>query len=227
MPKRSVPEVNAGSMADIAFLLLIFFLVTTEMTKEAGMFQLLAEKTDEPIIDSKKIKERNIIEVLVNDNDEILFENNLVQLSEIPALVKEMILNSGDNVDWPESRPVTREEIEERVVINRNKLENVAIEKKASAENSLRKAELRLEAFEIYGSDFRKSEHIINVQSTVGPKYGTYIELKDKLKQAYTQLRDELARKKLGRGWDDLKLVEKEMLKMVFDENITEAPIVK
>ena len=72
MPKRKAPEVNAGSMADIAFLLLIFFLVTSEMSKESGMFQLLPEKVEGP--PPEPVNKRNVIEVLVNNNNLILFE---------------------------------------------------------------------------------------------------------------------------------------------------------
>ena len=67
MGRRQSPEVNAGSMADIAFLLLIFFLVTSEMSKEAGMFQLLPEKTTDST-PPKKINERNIINALAREN---------------------------------------------------------------------------------------------------------------------------------------------------------------
>ena len=66
------------------------------------------------------------------------------------------------------------------------------------------------------------------MQATQGASYDTYIKLKDKLKQAYTSLRNDLAKKKLqGRGWDDLTLDEKQMLKMVYKENISEAPVIQ
>ena len=95
MPKRNAPEVNAGSMADIAFLLLIFFLVTSEMSRESGMFQLLPEKATEEA-PTDPVKKRNVIEVLVNNNNDILFEEEFVKIDEIPNLVKEMILNAPE-----------------------------------------------------------------------------------------------------------------------------------
>lgn len=227
MPKRQAPEVNAGSMADIAFLLLIFFLVTSEMSRETGMFQLLPEKTDEKQKDTDKVKERNVIEVLVNDDNKVLFEAKLVKIEEIPSLVKEMILNAGNNEDWPENRAVTMEEVQAIVDKNKKSLENASEAKQKSAERKLRKSELRVEALKIFGNDFMKSSHVVNMQATQGASYDIYIELKDKLKQAYTSLRDDLAKEKLGRGWDDLSLEEKTMLKMVYKENISEAPVLQ
>ena len=65
MAKRSAPEVNAGSMADIAFLLLIFFLVTTTMEKDSGITRKLPpmEESEEDVI----IKQKNIFTVLINN----------------------------------------------------------------------------------------------------------------------------------------------------------------
>ena len=65
------------------------------------------------------------------------------------------------------------------------------------------------------------------MQSTQEVDYETYIELKNALKKGYKLMRSELAQKKLGRGWEELSLEEKEMLKMVYKENISEAPVVK
>jgi len=228
MGRRESSEVNAGSMADIAFLLLIFFLVTSEMTREAGMFQLLPEKTEDKPEQNKKIKDRNVIEVLVNNNNDILFENEEVSLGEIPNLVKEMILNEGNNDKWPESRAVTEEELQKLIDRNRVDLENATESRIRSIAKKLRKSELRMQALEIFGEYFRKSSHVINMQATQGASYDTYIKLKDKLKQAYTSLRNDLAKNKLqGRGWDDLTLDEKQMLKMVYKENISEAPVIQ
>ena len=225
MPKRKAPEVNAGSMADIAFLLLIFFLVTSEMSKESGMFQLLPEKVEGP--PPEPVNKRNVIEVLVNNNNLILFEGKLVKMEEIPTLVKEMILNASNRKDWPVSRAVTEEELQVRIDKNKKALENADETKQASAKRKLRKSELRLKALQVFGDEFRKSEHVVNMQATQGAEYDTYILLKDHLKRAYTALRSDLAKKVLNRGWEDLTLQEREMLKMVYKENISEAPVVQ
>ena len=66
MARRSSPEVNAGSMADIAFLLLIFFLVTTTFDQDSGVTRKLPRWEEVPPIDPPKIKQKNIFTVVVN-----------------------------------------------------------------------------------------------------------------------------------------------------------------
>ena len=66
MSKRDLPEINAGSMADIAFLLLIFFLVTTTMDVDSGILRKIPEKQELPQAD---IYARNILEVRINKNN--------------------------------------------------------------------------------------------------------------------------------------------------------------
>ena len=82
MARRSAPEINAGSMADIAFLLLIFFLVTTTMEKDSGISRKLPPMQDENV-EPPIIKERNIFKVIVNANDELLVEDELMELKDV------------------------------------------------------------------------------------------------------------------------------------------------
>ena len=93
MAKRSAPEVNAGSMADIAFLLLIFFLVTTTIETDSGLNRKLPpidEIEDPPII-----KEKNIFTVVVNKNNQLLAEEELIDISDLRALAVEFLDNGG------------------------------------------------------------------------------------------------------------------------------------
>ena len=64
--KREVPEINAGSMADIAFLLLIFFLVTTTMDADKGINRKLPPWDPDREVEDNPIKEKNIYTVLIN-----------------------------------------------------------------------------------------------------------------------------------------------------------------
>ena len=82
MARRSAPEINAGSMADIAFLLLIFFLVTTTMEKDSGISRKLPPMQDQEV-PPPVIKERNIFKVIVNANDELLVEDELMELKDV------------------------------------------------------------------------------------------------------------------------------------------------
>ena len=93
MAKRSAPEVNAGSMADIAFLLLIFFLVTTTIEKDSGINRKLPpmEEIDPPII-----KQKNIFTVLLNGKDQLLVEDELMDITNLRDEAVKFLDNNGD-----------------------------------------------------------------------------------------------------------------------------------
>lgn len=93
--KRSgPPEVNAGSMADIAFLLLIFFLVTTTIQTDQGINRKLPPIED--VVDPPEIKEKNIFTVLINKNDQLLVDENVMDLKDLRQAAIDFLDNGGD-----------------------------------------------------------------------------------------------------------------------------------
>ena len=99
---RQLQEVNAGSMADIAFLLLIFFLVTTTMDVDTGITRSLPPPIeDDTDID---IKERNVFKVLVNSADNLLVEGREGSLSTLKDETKYFMRNPNDDPNLPEKR---------------------------------------------------------------------------------------------------------------------------
>lgn len=94
---RKVPEVNAGSMADIAFMLLIFFLVTTTMDVDTGISRKLPPIQEEELENKPPpIKEKNLFEVIANVNDQLLVEGNIMQVSDLREATKQFLNNNGD-----------------------------------------------------------------------------------------------------------------------------------
>ncbi len=93
MARREVGEINAGSMADIAFLLLIFFLVTTTMDVDSGIARKLPEKTDQE--SDVIVKEKNVLDIVVNRNNQLLVENEYVKVTDIKRLAMNFIDNGG------------------------------------------------------------------------------------------------------------------------------------
>lgn len=97
--KRPLPEVSSGSMADIAFLLLIFFLVTTTIANDKGITLLLPPKPDpnEPPPEVTK-NDKNIYKILANSQDKLLVEDEpfTQNMDELKKEVKEFVLNFGD-----------------------------------------------------------------------------------------------------------------------------------
>jgi len=100
MAKRSAPEVNAGSMADIAFLLLIFFLVTTTIETDSGLNRKLPpiEETEPPII-KEIIKEKNIFQLSVNKNDQLFLkskgEERVIKIGDLRKEAVAFLDNGG------------------------------------------------------------------------------------------------------------------------------------
>lgn len=93
MARRATPEVNAGSMADIAFLLLIFFLVTTTIEKDKGIARQLPPIED--LVDPPKIKEKNLFIVNVNRVDQLLVDDNLMELKNLRKAAIAFLDNGG------------------------------------------------------------------------------------------------------------------------------------
>lgn len=224
MARRGLPEINAGSMADIAFLLLIFFLVTTTMEKESGMMRLLPELEQK---DPEEVNRRNVVDVLVNDQNKILLKGELVSMTQLKEDISEIILNEGNDPKWPENLPVNREELEQRLNAAALELKNADESSKKTKTRTFKKAELRLKAYDTFGNTFKKSKHVVSIQSTRGAEYKTYIELSDQILLAYKSIREKQARKKWSKLWGELNKEEKEMLMLMYPSNISEAQTVQ
>lgn len=112
--KRKTPDINAGSQADIAFLLLIFFLVATTMNTDTGIARMLPPMPPEDQQQEEiKVKERNLFLVFINGRGDIMAgasgKQEPIDLSQLKERAKEFIVNPMDDPNLPER---TNKEIE-------------------------------------------------------------------------------------------------------------------
>lgn len=101
---RKVPEINAGSMADIAFLLLIFFLVTTTMDTDKGLQRKLPPMPENDITppDAPPVHKRDVFVVLINSQDQLLVQNEPLDITQLKEKAKEFIANPANRDNLPE-----------------------------------------------------------------------------------------------------------------------------
>ncbi|MEJ5267541.1 MAG: biopolymer transporter ExbD [Bacteroidales bacterium] len=101
MAKREISEINAGSMADIAFLLLIFFLVTTTMDVDTGIARQLPPIPEDKAKTEAEINRRNIFIVLINAQDRLLVNGKPMNVEELKDKAKEFIKSDPNNPELP------------------------------------------------------------------------------------------------------------------------------
>jgi len=100
---RKVPDINSSSTADIAFLLLIFFLITTSMDTDRGLARRLPPPPESDIPESEIIvKERNVLAVRLNSNDQLMVGSEYLTVGELRQKAKEFIANPYNDVKLPE-----------------------------------------------------------------------------------------------------------------------------
>ena len=102
--KRTMPGVNATSTADIAFMLLIFFLTTTSMNTDKGLARRLPPPPDPAMKkqDDLKVKERNLLQVRINKDNQLMVGSEYLEVSQLKAKAKEFIANPNDDANLPE-----------------------------------------------------------------------------------------------------------------------------
>lgn len=87
MKREKVPSISAGSMADVAFLLLIFFLVTTTIQTEAGLSTLLPPWSEE----YRPVNEKNVLTIKLNALGQLLIEGRAANLQELPYHIEQLL----------------------------------------------------------------------------------------------------------------------------------------
>ena len=168
---RGVPEINAGSMADIAFLLLIFFIVATTMDVDSGILTRLPPMPEDLIEDPPEIKERNVLTVLVNAQDQLLVEGDWTDIAELKDITKIFIVNPQKLETLPED----------------------------------------------------PTKAVVSLQNDRGTSYNAYIQVQNELKAAYNEVRDETARNKFGKKFDELDDTQQKEIQKMYPVKISEA----
>ena len=194
--KRKVPGLNGSSLADISFILLIFFLVTTSMDTDTGLARRLPPPPDpNQMEDDVKVKGRNVLVVSVNMNNEIMYyygdeskrvTKTDVQPSDLREIVKEFISNPENKANMPEFHPADP-------------------------------------PLPLLGAYPVTKNHIISVQTDLATKYDVYFQIQNELMAAYNELRNEFAREKFGKYFRDLNEDERLAVTGVYPMKISEA----
>lgn len=183
--KREVPELNSSSTADIAFLLLVFFLMTTSMAVNKGLARRLPPPVPAELkTEDLKVKERNVFVVLINSEDQLLVRGEYTELANLKDKAKEFIKNAGDDPDMPEKEPVE---------------------------------------VEYFGTVMVTKNHVISLQNDRGTSYSAYINVQNELVAAYNELRNELAKAKFAKAYDDLDAEQQKAIQKIYPQKISEA----
>lgn len=204
---RSVPEINAGSMADIAFLLLIFFLVTTTMDVDTGILRRLPPppKGDEKAAD---VKERNIYIVLINKDNQIAIKGELTDIIDIKEKVKNFFTNPTNNANFSEQKSI--QQILDEEIQKGEKADKEKIDKCKSIITT-------------FGPSINISQGLISLQNDRTTTYGKYLEVQNQIVAAINELRDELSKQTWGVVFDKLDEDRQELIKFIYPFAISEA----
>jgi len=226
--RQGIQEINAGSMADIAFLLLIFFLVTTTMDTDAGILRLLP-----PIVEQEatEVNKRNVYEVLVNDADMLLVEGQMMDIKDLREGAKLFMTNPSNDADLPEKSRITVTDCQTKIGEYKAYVAGATDEKvKQDYQKTLERWEDKLSAVRLLG-EYQElpPSAVISLQTGSKTSYDMYVKVQNELESGIRELRDELCKEKFGRKFtelDDKNDEDKELIKairMVYPQRISEA----
>jgi biopolymer transport protein ExbD len=211
MAKRELEEINASSMADIAFLLLVFFLVTTTFSKEKTVTERLPQKAPETI-DPPIVNPKNVLEIVANKNDQILLENEYAEISDIPEKVREFYVHDKalELTTWPETKLINKGVIDSEIA-------RLNAEGKIDSIDGWTK---KYETVKVLGSYIEMSpKAIITITVDNSTKFKTYLGVYDAILNGINSLREEMCQEKFDRPYNSLndKIEEDKVIKDAID----------
>ena len=202
MAKRELQEINAGSMADIAFLLLIFFLVATTMDVDTGLTRLLPPIPEDEQEQEVKVNKRNVLVVLINRNDQLMVGGEFgTRIDELKDITMEFFTNPTNDPTLPE-----KEEKEVQFPPGSSPL---------------------LPADGMWRGMVSKG--VISLQNDRSTTYKQYLKVQNELVAAVNQLRQDFCKLYFDKDFDDLNMNsprEKEIseaIRDIYKMNISEA----
>lgn len=216
MARRPLQEINAGSMADIAFLLLIFWLVTTTIDSDEGVKRQLPPPVP-PDVEVPPVRERNVFVVLVNANDDLLVEGEELKINRLKDRAKEFLTATGDGLlyeDAPEDPDLPAREWVRKSFVQEQVTTYEAYLAGATEENDKKRFQAvlddwrdKLAAIELLGGDYKQlpGSAIISMRNDRNTTYDTYIQVQNELEAAINELRDELSLAKFGMTYVELE----------------------
>jgi biopolymer transport protein ExbD len=186
---RRHQPINAGSMADIAFLLLIFFLVTTTMDGEYGIPRLLSPMTETPPV---PVARQNLFLVQLNEGGELLVQDERIALEELYAKATAFLTDPEARNDQPRLMPITEATCLARIAVLGDGREREAWQQ-------------RLDAVRLIGpyNELPPQAQMV-VQAGPGVAYANYIAVQDVLEGVVSDLRNVLSKGVFGKPFDAL-----------------------
>ena len=104
--RRDLQEINSSSMADIAFLLLVFFLVTTTISMDKGISLVLPSEGNE-----MEVNKKNIVNILVNESGKILVDDKPSRIKEIKSIAEKRIVQNSNVIFSVQTHPRTKYQV--------------------------------------------------------------------------------------------------------------------
>lgn len=202
MSSKKTTELNVSSMADIAFLLLIFFLMVTTIEEETGILRVLPP----PITETTKHKDNEVLQVLVNMHDEILVEGEVIKISQLKEKAKTFLFADGIFIEKEKTENFLRKWVRKNDVI----MEIASIkEENDSEKNQLKMIQLekQLLANNQFGKDYKRLPNgvVISIQNNINTTYNQYINVQNELQAALNELRNELSMEVFNISYTDMK----------------------
>ncbi|MDF1574961.1 MAG: biopolymer transporter ExbD [Bacteroidales bacterium] len=198
---RSTPEVNGGSLADIAFLLLIFFLVTTTMDIDTGITRLLPPEPEEDQITDVQVNKRNVLVVLLNRSDLLMVGGEVMDRLALKEKTMEFFTNPMNKADLPV-------------------MEDTEVQFPPGSSSLLPPDGMWRG---------KVSKGVISLQNDRTTTYGAYLQVQNELVAAVNTLRDDFCKLYFDKAYDDLNPanpIEEEIqegIRNIYKMNISES----